>query len=498
MSFRCFLLLSVVVGTLVLSSLCAVEAKSSRSRWMTRPRFPSPHSPAHVGDSAPPPPFETLWYNQTLDHFSFSSKNTTYQQRYLVCDTYYQSGGPIFFYTGNEGDIVNFYNNTGFVTQVLGPQFNALIIFAEHRYYGESMPFGPVASFQPGNVQYLTSEQALADYAQLILAVKEEKDLTTTPVVAFGGSYGGMLSAWFRFKYPNIINGAIAASAPILQFAGTGKGQYAFSQIIQQDFTNASAVCAKYLTKQLLDLQDITPNATNLASLSKDFRLCTPLESPDDLADLNGWVTSAFTYAAMVDYPYPNSFLEPLPAWPVKAICDAYLNSSAGVDTWGALADGAGLFYNYTGQQPTCYNLSVGMSELGLDGWDYQSCTEMVMPIGSDGGFFPAYDFDEAANAQYCEEAWGVIPRPDWITTFYGGTNASVISSSNIVFSNGQLDPWRGGGVTSNSTANPDIATVIIEKGAHHLDLRTPNPLDPPSVIEAREIHIEHIKKWIA
>jgi hypothetical protein len=60
------------------------------------------------------------------------------------------------------------------------------------------MPFGN-KSYESPQIDYLTSEQALADFAYLVSFIKKENKAENSPVVAFGGSYGGMLSAWLDF-----------------------------------------------------------------------------------------------------------------------------------------------------------------------------------------------------------------------------------------------------------------------------------------------------------
>lgn len=81
----------------------------------------------------------------------------------------------------------------GFVWET-AQKFNALVVFAEHRYYGSSLPFGN-DSFQNPNITFLTSEQALADYAYLITYLKSTIDeISDSPVIAFGGSYGNLPS----------------------------------------------------------------------------------------------------------------------------------------------------------------------------------------------------------------------------------------------------------------------------------------------------------------
>jgi hypothetical protein len=62
---------------------------------------------------------------------------------------------------------------------------------------------------------------------------------------------------------------------------------------------------------------------------------------------------------------------------------------------------------------------------------------------------FWAQPFDLNATLAGCEQQWGVSPDPYWAVSSFGGWRA-LRASTNILFSNGQLDPWKGGGVTQN------------------------------------------------
>ena len=55
-----------------------------------------------------------------------------------------------------------------------------------------------------------------------------------------------------------------------------------------------------------------------------------------------GWIRNSFTSLAMVDYPYPASFLAPLPAYPVTVSCNYLLEAS---DVLVGIANAAGMMY---------------------------------------------------------------------------------------------------------------------------------------------------------
>jgi dipeptidyl-peptidase II len=446
------------------------------------------------------PPFKTFYMTQFLDHFNLRD-DRTFQQRYLVNDDHFNPiSGPVFFYTGNEGDIESFWDNTGFMFDI-APLFQALVVFVEHRYYGKTLPFGD-DSFDLDKVSYLTVEQALADYAVFLTQFRKDYNLTeNNPIIAFGGSYGGILAAYMRFKYPNLVNGSIAASAPIYLTAGLAPSTLFFSDVTN-DFAKEPG-CVPLVRKAFAAMDDSFKKG-DYSTLNNAFKLCNPISDEAGYHHLLLWMRNAFTIMAMVDYPYPASFLGDLPAWPVHYSCQQLVNeTNSGVDILTAFKNLAGILYNDT--TSTCFDIYAQFIEcadptscgLGNDAkaWDYQACTELNTVQETNGvtDMFPVISYTPELRQEYCKRVWNVTIREDWTAINYWGRD--IKSASNIVFSNGLLDPWHNGGPLTDLTES--LVAVVISEGAHHLDLRAADPADPQSVKNARYAEILEIMKWI-
>ena len=79
----------------------------------------------------------------------------------------------------------------------------------------------------------------------------------------------------------------------------------------------------------------------------------------------------------------------------------------------------------------------------------------------------------EAAIAAHCSARYpGIVQRPGWIaaTSAFGAAS----TASNIIFSNGEFDPWRSGGVLHNLSRT--LVAIEVPQGAHHLDLMFSHP----------------------
>ncbi|XP_035231053.1 lysosomal Pro-X carboxypeptidase-like [Stegodyphus dumicola] len=120
----------------------------------------------------------------------------------------------------------------------------------------------------------------------------------------------------------------------------------------------------------------------------------------------------------------------------------------------------------------------------------------MVMPTCQNGvtDMFEPVPWNFSSYSDSCWQKWKVKADLKKAVIIYGGKN--ITASSNIIFSNGKLDPWYSGGVLKS--LSDTLIAIQIENAAHHLDLRASNPSDPQSVKKARRIILSWIAKWIS
>ncbi|XLR17928.1 hypothetical protein S83_045840 [Arachis hypogaea] len=434
----------------------------------------------------------SYYFTQKLDHFNYNPESyITFKQRYVIDFKNWggsKSGALIFVWFNAESSLEDGIVAAGFLKDN-ALRFGALLVYIEHRYYGKSFPFGSYkeALRNASTMGYLNSAQALADYAAILLHVKKVFNAHDCPIIVYGGSYGGMLAAWFRLKYPHIAYGALASSAPILYFDGVAP-KHGYYYIVSKDFREISKSCYYTIQKSWYEIDEIAKRSDGLSILSKRFKICKKLKNVEVLKDHLKNI-----YSVGAQYNQPS----------LESICHAIDEAANKTDKIGQIFEAFAIFNHLSNF--SCYDIegSNNAIEQSQDGmaWNWQTCSEMISPIGieKDASMFQPRPFNMKNYLDLCEHQYGIIPLSNWITTYYGGQDIKLVFkrfASNIIFSNGLKDPYSSGGVLESlSTSLIAITTV---NGSHCFDILPAQQSDPKWLINQRHVEINIIASWIA
>jgi hypothetical protein len=119
----------------------------------------------------------------------------------------------------------------------------------------------------------------------------------------------------------------------------------------------------------------------------------------------------------------------------------------------------------------------------------------MDLPLQSTGddpkkSCFTWKNFDDQFSTEACKKFLNTTRSHNLTLDEYGGRNPEKDFSSltNIIFSNGDFDPWSVGGILKQISPNIDV--INIERAAHGSDLNNPSDNDFFELKQARKKEI--------
>jgi hypothetical protein len=442
---------------------------------------------------------QALTYEQVLDHYNHQD-DRTWTQRYWVEESYWSgaaAGGPIFLQLGGEGPESS-RMVTSMQMSVYAQTHRALQVGIEHRYYGQSQP-RPNLSTE--NLQWLSSEQALADAAELILYVREKYKAYNSPIITFGCSYSGALAAFFRIKYPHVTMGSVASSAPVeavLDF-------YDYLDTVDKSLSYfVGPQCDAAIATATQQIQQKLKTPAGMREMEQKFKVCQPLNGPADV--------STFMQNLMGNWQGQVQYNEETPSYNVTTLCNTMTGLiSRGMPAIDAYAQVSNTFIPFGQSCLDCsyHNMVTETQDTNPNSgsmrqWTYQTCTEF--------GYFQTTDGDASAQpfgnlvpveywVDFCTDVYGIDFKPELkvkqTNQHYGGRYLPTTTPNNIVFVNGNIDPWHTLSIYEPIPNSP-IQTVFVQGTAHCADVSLVGPSRaPPQLLRAQQQVSDIIGQWI-
>eukprot|EP00794_Sanderia_malayensis_P011360 gene11360-12544_t len=445
------------------------------------------------------------WFEQRLNHFDHQDSRT-WKQRYFVNESFFDraNNGPVFLMIGGEGKADPIWAVMGDWIEN-AKDMGALCFLLEHRFYGKSHPLGDMSV---ENLQYLSSEQALADLASFRQAMHIKYKLTNANKwISFGGSYPGALSAWFRLKYPHLVHGSIASSAPIkavVDFSG-------YFDVVANSLATTGSACNENIAAATKMIASLIQTDEGCKNLTEQFRLCKPLKKEMKLDLMNFANTLAGNFAGVVQYNKDNRVFEGAKGVniTIDVLC-GIMNASTNppLKRYAAVNDLMMATYGMKCLDTAYEDFTKTMKQTSWQSsaseggrqWMYQTCTEFGYYQSSDsvsqpfGSLFPL-----SFSIQQCVDIFGRDFNLTFISESVNQTNINYggfsYEADKVVFVNGDIDPWHA--LSFSNKAPSYVTTIFISGTAHCANMYPGSTKDPASLVAARHKVKTILKHWL-
>jgi serine protease 16 len=438
------------------------------------------------------------------DHFD-PLDSSSWEMRYWADDTHWDGGAtsPVFLSMGGEGG----QGPPGGVMSQWAQEHGGLMFSIEHRYYGESIP---TPDFSTPNLRWLSTQQALADAAFFVRKMQKQYNLThEAKWISIGGSYSGELAAWVRLKYPHLIYGAVASSAPVSAIVDFDGYDPIVASALAYPLVGGSPACRSAVAEAFASLEDKFDNVR--PSLQGTFSTCGSIVTDGDVYLLHDYISDDFMGLVQYNSDGPGRTN-------IRSRCAQMLNTTFGATPFERLVaitkERAGKKCIFD-PDPSGVTHSIKFSE-HLKGYantsnpgrsfPYQMC---VNGAGHDqtcrkekGCIFSPKYAGMGPFMQQCSAAFGVdratLDKAVAFNSVEYGDNQP--GGTRIVFVNGDIDPFHFGGVTKNTTAllSRDITALMVAGGSHCADM---GPLDPErdsaSMATAKRSKAAIVARWL-
>ncbi|XP_022106762.1 thymus-specific serine protease-like isoform X1 [Acanthaster planci] len=427
------------------------------------------------------------YLTQPMDHFD-PLVDKHFNQLYWIVDKYWKSPShPVFLYEGEEAPLSLDEVANGHHAE-MAKAHGALILGLEHRFYGNSTT---KEGLLLSELQYLSSQQQLADLS--VFCVFAEKMLGMSgdnTWIVFGGSYAGALSAWFRLKYPHLVYGSVASSAPVraqANFEG-------YNDVVAASFADpivfGSAQCVVSIKQAFAKVEQMW-KAGQLAQIQKDFNTCQDLTEPNDFKTFASNLQGEFMSAAQYNRVEGNSSTigdlckKMMVPDPYQALVNIFKSSNCSDVS----------FKDFLKQlQNTTFNYGSMARQ-----WFYQTCTQFgyyqTCDKNSTCMFLPQVDLDYYfawCKGIYNIPAADVVEQVNFTNAYYGADHPR---GSRVVFVDGTIDPWHALSVLTNLPE--DLKSIFMKGTSHCADMAPYNPDDTPALKAGRLAIEKVVSDWL-